>query len=109
MESVAPKKFGNPRGRPPGVQDWRSRYYDTMAKLKEMGHDPIEALILMAQRESCAKIRLEANKQLAARIAPPIKAITINTELGDEAAIKELRDELREVLDVSLENFKKEY
>lgn len=98
-------KQGNP-GRPKGVQDMRTRYYDVLSKLKEMGHDPVEALIILAQDESeDSKLRLKANCELMARIAPVLKAIE---HKGDTDANKEIA-ELKQEMHAQLEKYRRDH
>ncbi len=64
------------KGRTKGIKDKRHQYYDVQAKLREMGHDPIQAIIEMAQDPLVdAALRFKANQELVSKISPTVKAI----------------------------------
>ena len=100
-------------GRPKGSKDSRSRYYDVMAALKAENHDPVLSLIRMAKNEDLEPdLRLKADKELIARIAPVLKAVEMNNTQENEALQAEadaLKKELREAEDRANKRHKKEY
>jgi len=107
-----PFKKGN-AGRPKGVKDSRSRYYDVMAALQKEKHDPVQALIKLAKDETAEpELRFKADKELVARIAPILKAVEMNNSEENEALKAEteaLKKELKETEDRLNKKFKKEY
>jgi len=105
-------KKGN-AGRPKGVKDSRSRYYDVMAALQKEKHDPVLALITLAKNELAEPdLRFKADKELIARIAPVLKAIEMNNTEENEALKAEaeaLKKEMKETEDRYNAKFKKEF
>lgn len=87
----------NLQGRPKGIKDSRARFYDVMAKLTEMSHDPVVALIILAKDKNAEpELRFKANKELLARIAPILKAIEHKGDTEMASDIEELKKELKE-------------
>lgn len=108
-----PFEKGKSPGRPKGVKDSRSRYYDVMAALKAENHDPVLSLIRMAKNEDLEPdLRLKADKELIARIAPVLKAIEVNNSEENaelKAQADEMKKELKATEDRMTKQHKKEY
>ena len=84
-----------------GNKNTRSKrhYYNVMDTLKEMGHDPIRAIIAEAIDLSLdAKIRHDANKVLTELIAPRLKSIEHISDESLEAEIKMLKNSMSDLL-----------
>ncbi len=71
-----PGNNANPKGRPKGIEDIRTKVWSVQATLERMGYDPIEALVMMAQDDTIENsVRIKANIELTSRIAPLLKSI----------------------------------
>lgn len=91
-----PGQTGNPTGRPKGIQDKRTHYYDVQAKLAEMGHDPVAALITLAKdTASDPELRFKANRELIGKVAPVLKAIEHKGDTEMASDLAELKAELK--------------
>lgn len=93
---VKPKrKVCNPKGRPPGIKDVRSQFYDVVAMLERRCHDPLEAMCIMAQDENMdPRYRFLANKELALRISPHKKEIEHNIGHDTLEALAKLKQKM---------------
>lgn len=99
-------RTGNPNGRPKGSHDKRRDFYDTVAMLQRRGHDPMESMCILAQDETAdRKLRFLADKELALRLAPPLKNIehSISKETIEDLA------ELRQQMSGLQIEYKREY
>lgn len=105
-----PGVSGNPKGRPKNIEDKRTKennkYYDTLAKLRAMGYDPVESMVELARDTGeDRKLRFLADKELMARIAPTVKSIQVQGDLSEYANL----ESLREIATASLERNKKDH
>lgn len=85
----------NPKGRPPGIKDVRSQFYDVVAMLEKECHDPLLAMCRLA-KDPCAdeKLKFLANKELALRIAPHKKEIEHNIGHDTLEALAKLKQKM---------------
>lgn len=87
----------NPKGRPKGIKDRRVAYIDALETLKDMGHNPIEALTIIARESSNELNRIKANAILADKSSPSLRSVEHKTDESQHSDLILLKKQMLEL------------
>jgi hypothetical protein len=89
----------NPNGRPKGSKDKRREFYDVVKALQETGHDPVRAIIKIAQDELASlEMQHKANATLLTYAAPALKAVQHDHTVDVSEDLKQLAENMKEIM-----------